>query len=131
MTKEHKYKTGKICFGKSCFEVEIARTLMEKARGLSFRKSLLENSGMFFAFWFQWRHAFWMKNTLMPLDIIWLDKNYIVVDIARDSKPCTGLLCPAIIPSKPAKYVLEINAGLSKKMSIEVGSKAEFAPITI
>ncbi len=122
-------KTGKICFGENCFEVEIAETIFEKAKGLSDRKSLDENRGMLFTFRFMSHHIFWMKNTLIPLDIIWLDKNYKVVDIRENNKPCKGFLCPPIIPRKLAKYVLEINGGLCQKLDITIGGIAELQTI--
>lgn len=115
-------KTGKICFGENCFEVEVAASILDKSRGLSNRKHLDKNKGMLFVFRFNAIHAFWMKNTLIPLDIIWLDKNFRVVDIKENCEPCRTFFCPAIIPQKSAKYVLEINAGLCKKLGIKIGS---------
>jgi len=120
-----KYKTGKVCFGKMCFEVEIARTILEKIKGLSGRKSLGEDKGMLFAFDFQSIYPFSMKNTLIPLDIIWLDKNMRIVDIRKVNKPCISFFCQPIIPRKLAKYVLEINCGLCDKLGIKIGDVSE------
>lgn len=115
-------KISEICFGENCFEVEVARNIFDKMKGLSHRKSLLEKHGMLFEFAFSSIHPFTMKNTLIPLDIIWLDKNLKIVEIKENCEPCKTFFCPAIIPKKSAKYVLEINAGLCKKLGIKVGS---------
>jgi uncharacterized membrane protein (UPF0127 family) len=65
-----------------------------------------------------------MKNTLIPLDIIWINSSQNVVYIKKNAQPCTPDYCPSIVPIKNAKYVLEINGGLSDKYEIKVGDKA-------
>ncbi len=117
-------KTGEICFGENCFEVEIAKTIFEKIRGLSGRKSLAENHGMLFEFSISSIYPFTMQNTLIPLDIIWIDKNKKIVDIRENNQPCRGFFCPPIIPKKLSKYVLELNAGEAKKANLEIGDVA-------
>ena len=118
-------RKGKIFLGENCFEVEIAETIFEKVKGLGGRKSLGKNSGMLFVFSMSSIHPFTMKNTLIPFDIIWLDKNYKVVDIKENNKPCISFLCPPIIPRKLSKYVLEINGGLCEKLGIKVKDAAK------
>lgn len=118
-------ETGKICIRENCFEIEIASSIIEKSKGLSGRKSLNKKIGMLFIFRFNARHAFWMKNTLIPLDIIWLDRNLKIVDIKANCEPCKTFFCRSIIPQKSAKYVLEINGGLCKELGIKVGSEAK------
>lgn len=122
-------KTGKICIGENCFEVEIAKSLLEKTSGLSGRKSLDEKRGMLFEFSFNSIHPFTMKNTLIPLDIIWLDKDLKIVDIRADCEPCGGFFCPPIIPRKISKYVLEINGGLCEKLGIKIGVFGKAIPL--
>lgn len=118
-------RTVKICFGNNCFIAEEATTIFEKARGLSGRKSLDADKGMLFSFGFSGIYPFTMKNTLIPLDIIWMDKNYKVVDIKENCAPCRGFFCPPIIPSRFAKYVLEINAGFCERLEIKIGEEAK------
>ena len=64
-----------------------------------------------------------MKNTLIPLDIIWINGNEEVVSINKNSQPCKKDYCPIIKPTKDAKYVLEINGGLSEEIGLSVGNK--------
>lgn len=117
---------SKVCFGNNCFEVETARTQEERARGLMFRENLSENRGMLFVFEEEGIHPFWMKNTLIPLDIIWIDSNKKIVYISRDTQPCKTEFCQSYNPNKAAKYVLEINGGLADKLNIKEGGNAEY-----
>ena len=87
------------------------------------RESLSEEQGMFFVFEEEGKHSFWMKNTLIPLDIIWLSQDFVVVDVLT-AEPCRSENCSSYSPSGSAQYVLEINAGLAKKYSIGQGLKA-------
>ncbi len=104
------------------FEIELARTPAEKAQGLMFRDSMPENNGMLFIFDDEVERNFWMKNTKIPLDMLFLDKNMIVVEIKASVPPCYDDPCRSY-PSKPAQYVLEINAGIAEKNNIVLGSK--------
>ena len=88
------------------------------------RTELDQNKGMFFIFNTVGVYPFWMKNTLIPLDMIWLDSNNKIVFIAPNVQPCKTLICPNINPSVGAKYVLEINAGLTQKLNIKTGDVA-------
>lgn len=118
-------KTEKICFGENCFEVEVVKNIFDKAKGLSGRKSLDPGKGMLFAFAITGIYPFTMRNMLMPLDIIWLDKNWRIVDIRENCKPCKGYICQPIIPKRFAKYVLEVNGGLCEKLGVAIESRAE------
>ena len=106
------------------FEVEIADTQLERAQGLMFRKELKENSGMLFIFTESDKHSFWMKNTFIPLDIIWIDENFKIVYIYENAQPCRDI-CDSITPSKDARYVLEINSGLAEKYNFNMGDRVE------
>jgi len=115
----------KVCFKNNCFEVELAVTNEEQAIGLMFRKSLDKNRGMLFVFKEEGEHSFWMKNTLISLDIIWINENKEVIFISENTQPCKEDSCPSITPNKKAKYVLEINGGISKEIGLKVGDGLE------
>ncbi|MBI2508329.1 DUF192 domain-containing protein [Candidatus Woesearchaeota archaeon] len=114
----------KITINDKSFNIEIADNPAERAKGLMFRKDLDKDSGMLFIFPNSEKHSFWMKNTFIPLDIIWIDENFKIVYIYENAQPCRES-CNSITPNKDAKYVLEINAGLADKYKFEIGDKAE------
>ena len=116
----------KVCFNENCFNVEIAETKEERAKGLMFRENLEKNKGMLFIFEKEDIYPFWMKNTLMPLDIIWINKDRKVVFISEDTQPCKAIQCPVINPNKKALYALEINSGISNKTNLNEGDKLTF-----
>uniref|UniRef100_A0A7C4XUW9 DUF192 domain-containing protein n=1 Tax=candidate division WWE3 bacterium TaxID=2053526 RepID=A0A7C4XUW9_UNCKA len=112
-------------------EVEIADTQAERTKGLMFRKELAENSGMLFVFDNSSRHTFWMANTYIPLDIIWINEDMEIVYISKDTPPCTETgnlqaMCTTYSPDKAAKFVLEVNAGWTEKNGIKVGDAVNF-----
>ena len=117
---------SKVCFDKKCFDIEIVDTLEARAQGLMNRNYLNSDSGMLFLFDAEAKYSFWMKNTLIPLDIIWLDKNKKIVFIEHNAKPCKRDPCETFGPNEKAKYVLEINSGLAKKIGIGKGDYLEF-----
>ncbi|MCX6815196.1 MAG: DUF192 domain-containing protein, partial [Candidatus Aenigmarchaeota archaeon] len=94
--------------------------------GLMDRNYLASDKGMLFVFANEGVYPFWMKNTLIPLDMIWLDSDHGVVFISRDTQPCKQDPCPTINPGKNAKYVLEVNAGVSDRIGLKEGDKASF-----
>jgi uncharacterized membrane protein (UPF0127 family) len=106
--------------------VEVATTDETRMRGLQFRNSLSENQGMLFVFDHEDQYAFWMKDTLIPLDIIWLDYSKKVVYIEENAKPCKIAPCPSYRPSANALYVLEVNAGYAQKIGLKKGDALEF-----
>lgn len=101
-------------------KAEIADTPLKQMKGLMFRKSLPANDGMLFNFDNEGYYGFWMMNTSIPLDMIWINKDMEVVHIEKNVQPC-GLLCPVYKPSQKTKYVLEVNAGFAKLHGVEVG----------
>lgn len=101
--------------------VELADTPEERKTGLMYRESLLQNRGMLFIYENEAIRTFWMKNTLIPLDMIFLNKDFEIVDILEGVPPCEKDPCP-IYPSKgEAQYVLEVNSGLSEISGLAVG----------
>ncbi|MEK6890751.1 MAG: DUF192 domain-containing protein [Nanoarchaeota archaeon] len=117
-----------VCFKQACFSVEIVRTAVERQRGLMFRESLDNDSGMLFIFDESGKQGFWMKNTLLPLDIIWIDENKTIVYLKENVLPCenNSKTCPIYFPNKDALYVLEINSGEVKKNNLSGGDIGVF-----
>tara|TARA_B100000029_G_scaffold294863_1_gene288172 strand:- start:154 stop:588 length:435 start_codon:yes stop_codon:yes gene_type:complete len=112
--------TNQACINDTCFEIEIRDTKEERAEGLMYREKLDEDKGMLFIFDESSKYSFWMKNTLIKLDIIWINENLEIVWIAKNVNPCEEDPCPSYMPQENAKYVLEINAGLSEKYEFKV-----------
>jgi len=117
---------NKVCFGENCFSVELAKSQAEIEKGLMNRTKLEKNKGMLFIFKEESIYSFWMKNTLIPLDMIWIDSNQKVVFIKENAEPCKSLICMSINPGVKASYVLEINGGLVGEYKIKPGDSVEF-----
>jgi uncharacterized membrane protein (UPF0127 family) len=107
-------------------ELELALTPDEISTGLMFRPSLADDRGMLFLFDHPRLPAFWMKNMLIPLDLVFLDGTGTIVDVIADVPPCASDPCPNYPPSNPAQAVLEINAGSAASHGIEIGSTIVF-----
>ncbi len=109
---------------------EAARTPEQLDAGLMFRTSLGEKDGMFFYMNYSAYHAFWMVNTKIPLEAIFLDDNFTVVDII-EMDPCSdpgtptrASNCTIYLPKWPALYVLEVNQNFSSRYGIRDGDVA-------
>jgi uncharacterized protein len=113
----------KVCINENCFKVETANTPEERSRGLMNKESLAESSGMLFVFDEEGIYSFWMKNTLIPLDIVWINKNKEIIYIEKNAQPCKTESCQNYGPAQRCKYVLEINGGLTDKLNIKAGDK--------
>ncbi|MCK0177838.1 DUF192 domain-containing protein [Flavobacteriaceae bacterium S0862] len=105
------------------FNIEIADNEYETQTGLMDRKSMKDTNAMLFIFPDMQLRSFYMKNTLIPLDIIYLDNNYTIVSIQENAKPLDEA---SLSSGSPAQYVLEINGGLSQQLKIKVGDKMSF-----
>lgn len=112
------------CLGNKCFDLVMATTPEQRARGLMFQESLDPDTGMLFIFEEESPHPFWMKNTLIPLDIIWIRDDKIVF-INRNTQPCQTT-CELITPTESADRVLEVNAGTSDELGLVIGDMVEF-----
>ncbi len=102
---------------------EIVGTPGQWEQGLMFRKSLAENGGMLFVFPNEQARTFWMKNTMIPLDIIFIDSNSTIIDIKQNFAPCQKDPCETYT-SLPTQYVLEVNAGFVNRNNITIGDHA-------
>ena len=100
-----------------------------RQQGLMWRESLAPGKGMLFLFPATGIQPFWMKNTLIPLDIIWIDENRRVVHIARDVAPCRADPCPSYPPAAPARYVLELAAGQAAAHDLTLGDSVAFRDV--
>jgi len=107
---------------------ELADTTEKRARGLMFRDSLPKDRGMLFTFTEPQHWAFWMKNTRIPLDIIWMDGQKRIVYVERNVPGCsrTDDGCPQYQPTHEALYVLEVAAGMAEALQLQRGVKLHF-----
>ena len=109
-------------------QAEIADTMKKRAEGLMYREYLPKDHGMLFTFDQAQPWTFWMKNTKIPLDIIWMNERKQIVHIARNVPVCTrnddG--CPQYQPNEPAMYVLELGGGEADRLKLERGSRLQF-----
>lgn len=119
-----KNESERVCINGNCFIVEVVDTPQSREVGLMNRAQLDENKGMFFVFENEGNYPFWMKNTLIPLDMIWMDSSGKIVDI-KEADPCTSDPCQVYYHMGSAKYVLEVNKGLSAELGINVGDIVE------
>lgn len=109
--------------------LELALTDEQKAVGLMFRDVLPPNHGMLFVFDREDYLPFWMKNTLIPLDFIWLDASGTVVDVKASVPPCKLDPCPSYKPSRPARAVLELAAGQAAAHGVKPGVRLTFTAV--
>lgn len=110
----------------TAIQAELARTPKERAAGLMGRKSLPLNRGMLFVFEQLGLHFFWMKDTLLPLDMAWLDSDKRILHIEEQVPPCKKDPCPAYGPPMKSLYVLEVNAGVAQRLGLSVGAFLRF-----
>lgn len=105
-------------------DIEIADDEYSTQTGLMYRKSMKNSQGMLFVFPDSDYRSFYMKNTEIPLDIIYISEDFRIVGIQKNAKPFDETSLPS---EAPAKYVLEINAGLSDAWNLEKGDYIEFS----
>jgi uncharacterized protein len=111
------------------FQIEIADDDAERARGLMFRDSLAADHGMLFIHDAEEPQSYWMKNTKIPLDILYFDHNRKLVSAQQGVPPCSaGDQCPPFPSNGPALYVLELNAGLAQTLDVKPGDTLSFGP---
>lgn len=105
-------------------DIEFATTEYETQTGLMYRRSMRNDRGMLFVFENEIRRSFYMKNTEFALDIIFVNSDHEIVSIQKNAKPFDK---SSLASEAPAKYVLEINAGLSDQWGLEAGDLIEFS----
>jgi uncharacterized membrane protein (UPF0127 family) len=107
-------------------QVEIAADDENRAQGLMYRDQLRPGTGMLFLFAEEGEYPFWMKNTRIPLDMIWIDSNRRIAAIHHDVPPCQIEDCPSYPPNVKARYVLEVAGGVAKQHGLKVGDILRF-----
>ncbi|MFH0863134.1 MAG: DUF192 domain-containing protein [Candidatus Altiarchaeota archaeon] len=127
------YSTTDVCFRKNCLlgvcldsrcvRAQVADEPAMWSKGLMFRRSIAAGGGMLFVFPNSAKRSFWMKNTVVPLEMIWLDSNLTVVALSH-AVPCTKDPCPGYGPGFETAYVLEVAGGFSESNGIGLGDKA-------
>jgi len=104
-------------------DIEMALNETEWMMGLMFREELGANQGMLFIYPYEGNHGFWMKNTIIPLDMIFVNSDYEIVTIHKNTEPLSEKTYP---PTEPIQYAVEVNAGFADKYDIKLGDKASF-----
>jgi uncharacterized membrane protein (UPF0127 family) len=107
-------------------KVEIAATAPERERGLMYRRDLGTNDGMIFLFEDEREHAFWMKNTYIPLDMIFIAGDGTIVGIVAEATPETET---SRTVGKPSQYVLEVNGGWSAMKGVRTGDRVDLSEV--
>jgi uncharacterized membrane protein (UPF0127 family) len=106
--------------------IEMAADDATRQQGLMFRDQLAQDRGMLFLFPRNGNYPFWMKNTLIPLDMIWIDEQKRIVHIAHDVPPCIADPCPSVPTEGEARYVLEVGAGVAARHGLANGQPLRF-----
>lgn len=110
------------------FTVEIADDDASRTRGLMFRDELPRDRGMLFVFEQEQPLAFWMRNTYIPLDILYFDSQRRLVSMAQRVPPCRSSRCPSYPSLGPARYTLEIASGRAAELGVAAGDELRFGP---
>lgn len=109
--------------------LELAISDEERAQGLMYRDQLPDGRGMLFLFQRDDYYPFWMKNTFITLDIVWLSGAGEVLEVRRGAVPCRVEPCPSYVPSMRARAVLELPAGAAERHGIRPGTTLAFANV--
>lgn len=122
--------TGWVEIGGKRFTVELALDDASREKGLMYRASMPADRGMLFVHDYTGWLGYWMKNTLLPLDILYFDEQRRLVTQQRNVPPCrsTGNDCPTYPSYAPARFVLELNAGMAQKLGLENGDRLVLGP---
>lgn len=124
-----KLRTGKVTFAEAkgdTITVEIAENDHDRQRGLMYRKSMPDDRGMIFFFEAKENHAFWMHNTCIPLDMLYLDGDGLIVGIEENTPTMSD---DTFEVGCPSKYVLEVNAGWTRAHGVRAGQKVKIEGI--
>ncbi len=109
--------------GNKVFRIDIAVTPQERAKGLMHRREMAEDYGMLFIYPEPRPVAFWMKETHIPLDILFFDSDGRLTNLYRHAPPCTAAPCPLYRSRGAAAYVLELRGGSAAELGLEPGKR--------
>ena len=114
--------------GGQVIRVETMIDTFDVTRGMMFRTSLAPDRGMLFVYPMPDHHRHWMYQTLIPLDMIWLDSNHSIVEMAGNAQPCKtpASKCEQFGGKQLSSYVLEINGGMAKKYGLQLGQTIQW-----
>ena len=104
-------------------KLKVANTNYQRERGLMFVKKMSPNEGMLFDYKIDGYHSVWMKNTFIPLDVLFLDSRYKIIDYVENTIPHN---LDSISIDKKSRYIIELNGGTAKRMNLEKGKKINF-----
>ncbi|HEU4651332.1 MAG TPA: DUF192 domain-containing protein [Croceibacterium sp.] len=105
------------------FRVEVARTPQEQAKGLMFRTEMAPDEGMLFPYDQPRMLSFWMRNTVIPLDLVFIDAQHRIINIAENATPYSEA---SILSEAPGVAVLELNGGRTRALGIVAGNKVDW-----
>jgi uncharacterized membrane protein (UPF0127 family) len=111
---------------KKSYQVEVAQTQAQRALGLMHRSVLPLDTGMLFIYDKTSVKGVWMRDTLIALDVLFLSEDGVIIDMMPHLKPCEAMPCPVYESLKPARYMLELNAGEIEKQKIKTGQQMLF-----
>ncbi|HVA82989.1 MAG TPA: DUF192 domain-containing protein [Candidatus Aquilonibacter sp.] len=117
------FRTKRVRIGRMSLNLWVASSTPQHILGLMHKPRIFQDQGMLFVFESDASHDIWMYNMNFAIDCIWIDRNGKVVEIINDMNPCGGMLdCPAYSPAEDSRYVLELKAGMAKKLKISKGA---------
>lgn len=124
--KQSSINLGKLTINSQLFKAEIADTQEKRTAGLSGRTDLAEDQGMLFIFPQEGIYPFWMKDMLIPLDFVWINKG-VVIDLSKNIPPPLNSTDPpaSLIPTKTIDMVFELTAGSIDLYQIKIGDRVE------
>ena len=132
LAKTPSVETISLTLNNTKFELEVAKSLSQKSRGLSERSAMCQNCGMIFVYTNEGTYPFWMKDTLISLDMIWVNNKGIVTDIItavpEPNTPITKLTLYQ--NTKPAQYIIELNANQAQNIGLKNGDQIWTNPPT-
>jgi uncharacterized membrane protein (UPF0127 family) len=116
---------GTVAFKQTTFTAEVAATEAEKAKGLMYRQSLAKDRCMFFVYAESGPHAIWMKNCLIALDVVWIDADGRVQELAERVPPCSPMVedCPTYGGTMDTRYFVEFPVGTVKRLGLKKGDR--------
>jgi len=122
-TEEDFYTSDLVLPGGQAIKTEFVFDTADALRGMQFRKSIPPDHGMLYAHRIPGKYGYWMFQTLIPLDMIWMDPKHLVVEIVENAPPCKtpASQCPHYGGNKEAQYVLQLGAGMAKKYGLKLG----------